>query len=457
MGPRQVVQALDVSSGASVCIAAVECAADGMATASLAREIGALESLAHQSAVLPLLDSGRAAGWLYMVTPWIEVSLADAIQRDGKMPVESAVANAIAIADLLHFAHSIGIVHGSISAASIAFIDQQPVLGGFQRTGRVLDDAAGRRAVSADVFALACTLFESLTGTPWRVGSPMPGEIPDELTLLLHRALGGNQEARFSSAIAFAQAVCGVRDNALVAEDEVTARDAFDLELLEELPLSEGADRSLRVLHALLDRAEVADHAPEPDDPLVQRCWERAEQQVAHDDARLVALQCRWRLLADRDPIGALGVTHHAPYAAAVLPYRARALAALGRAAEARSLAVRAWFDDVAMDLSALRSLTMALLLTRAFDLASLVSVAERAKGVVDPVILAAGQVAVAHGTAKSLSPAAQSRALRAIAAAIEQRAPWTVELLVDPRWDGLRSDHRFSVLVGRTQAAWTS
>ena len=223
------------------------------------------------------------------------------------------------------------------------------------------------------------------------------------------------------------------------------------------MPLSDGADRSLRVLHALLDRAEVADLAPEPDDPLVVHCWDRASAQVRVGDARLVALRCRWRLLADRDPVGALTASQQAPDAPAVMPYRARALAALGRAAEARTLAVRSWFDDVAMDLSGVRSLIVALLLTRAFDMASLVSVTEFAHGVVDPVIIAAGETAVARGTARRLTPAAQTRTLRAIASALERRVPWTAELLVDPRWDGLRADHRFAALIARSKSSWTT
>ena len=164
-----------------------------------------------------------------------------------------------------------------------------------------------------------------------------------------------------------------------------------------------------------------------------------------------------WRLLAERDPVGALRASQQAPHASAVLPYRARALAALGRAAEARTLAVRSWFDEVALDLSGVRSLVIALLLTRAFEMASLVSVSEFADGVVDPVILGVGQAAVARGVAPRLTPAAQTRTLHAIGAALDRRVPWTAELLVDPRWDALRADHRFAVLLARSKAAWTT
>ena len=190
----------------------------------------------------------------------------------------------------------------------------------------------------------------------------------------------------------------------------------------------------------------MAELASEPDDPLVVHCWDRASAQVRVGDARLVALRCRWRLLADRDPVGALTASQQAPDAPAVMPYRARALAALGRAAEARTLAVRSWFDDVAMDLSGVRSLIVALLLTRAFDMASLVSVTEFAHGVVDPVIIAAGETAVARGTARRLTPATPEPAGKSTRGAsavepgqvcIDSRVDLIVKIYVDGNFVG--------------------
>ncbi len=456
-GGRLVTRATDMENGESVRISAVFCATDGMATAQLAREIGALEYLAHQPTVVPLLASGRAAGWLYLVTPWREPSMRAVVAHSGPLPVFDAVQHAIAVADLLHFAHSLGLAHGAVSAETLYVADGQIQLGGFATVTRAHADSERARTAARDVLGLAAALFELVTGTPWRAGQRCPDTIPAELSFLLHRALGASKDARFASAIAFAQALCAWREAAIFDGMEVGARDAMLEGELSELPLSDGADRSLRVLHALLDRAEVADLPPDPDDPLVMQCWQRASAQVGARDARLVALRCRWRLLAERDPVGALSASQAAPNAAVVLPYRARALAALGRAAEARTLAVRSWFDDVALDLSGLRSLIIALLLTRAFEMASLVSVAECAQGVDDPVIVAAGQTAVARGMVRRLTPSARTRTLRAIASAIERRVPWTAELLVDPRWDTLRDDDRFAVLLARSKASWTT
>lgn len=457
VGGRMVAQARDRATGESVCISAVFCEDDGMATARLAREIGVLERLSHQPAVVPLLASGRVDGWLFMVTPWREPSIREHVARVGPLDIDAALAHAIAVADLLHLAHGLGLVHGAVSADALFSEGGQVQLGTWTFASRIRTERERPRAAARDVFGLAGAVFELLSGTKWAPNSRMPAQLPDVLTQFLHRALGPDRDARFATAIAFAQAIGVVREALADDARAVSGRDAISGMLPDELPLSDGVERSLRVLHALLDRAEVADQAPERDDPLVVECWHRADAQVAPDDARLVALRCRWQLLAERDPVGALYASQQAPHAAAVLPYRARALAALGRASEARTVAVRSWFDDVALDLSGVRSLVIALLLTRAFEMASLVSVSEFAAGVTDPVILAAGQSAVARGAVPRLTPAAQTRTLRAISAALDRRVPWTAELLVDPRWDALRADHRFAVLLARSKAAWTT
>ncbi|MCC7053299.1 MAG: hypothetical protein IT355_08515 [Gemmatimonadaceae bacterium] len=458
-GGRLVAHARDQETGDAVTVTAVCCAADGMVTAGLAREIGVMECLAHQPAMLPLLATGRAAGWLYMVCPHLAPSLADHLACTGPIGEPLALDHAIATADLLHLAHGLGIVHRALSSRCLYPAGAGVLLGGFDAAARVGTDGAAALATAADVRALAATVHEMLTGHPWHRDAVLPAEVSAELAQVLHRALHRDAHQRFPTAIAFAQALCGVRDTLLAGAGEVTARgderDVADAPL-QELPLSDGAARSLRVLHAMLDRAEIADLPPDPGDPLVQRCWTRADAQVPARDARLVALRCRWRLLAERDPVGALSVSLAAAQARQVLPYRARALAALGRAAEARTLAVRSWFDDMALDLPALRSVMVALLLTRAFDMATLVSVAEGADDLADPVIAAARQVAVARG-GRSFTPAAQGRAIRAIATALERGVPWTAELLVDPRWDALRTDVRFGALLARSKAAWTS
>lgn len=456
-GARHVRRAIDADRGDVVCVTAVHCGRDGMATASLAREIGALESLAHHPGVVPLLASGRAAGGLYMVTPWLEGrSVADRHDRHAPDAALQAIRHVLSAADLLHFAHSLGIVHGAITADALCIVDEHACLRNFHRCARVRTDAHGTRAAAADTMALAAVLVEMLSGATWAAGRSMPEDLPDTLAGVLHRALGPNRDARFLSPIALAEALHGVVERGGHVVAEVSGRDA-DVDAAGDVsPIGEAAERSMRVLHALLDRAEVLELAPDEADPLVQRCWVRAEQDVAADDARLVALRCRWHLLADRDPVAAAEVSLPARHSPAVRPYRARALAALGQASEGRLLAVQAWFDDAALDLSALRSVSRALLLTRAFDLVSLVDVAGCAQGGMDPVMADAARLSAARGDMPVPDEPARVRALDAIACAIEARVPWTAELLVDPRWDTLRSDPRFTALLARAKTTWS-
>ena len=467
-GSRATARALNVTDASVVRIHAAVCDADGNATASLAREIAVLEYLAHQPSVLPLRHAGRHAGLSYAVLPCTDgMSLAARMQRDGPMCEDEVVHAMIAVADLLHFMHGSGIAHTAITPDTLFHLDGVVLLGGFHSAQRLAAAAAAPHVIAADVRALARSAA-ALLPQRWdgvadsardagdkrciaTHGIGAHGVVSAGLAAVLQRALGADPDAGFQTAIAFALAICAVRD-ASTEWGEVSARAADEAH--DVTPLSDGVDRSLRVLHALLDRAEVEEEPPEPGDPLVQRCWDRAAAQVSPDDARLVALRVRWRLLVDRDPAGALAAAQPARDAAVVSPYRARALAALGRAAEARTLAVRVWFDEVALDVAATRSLTIALRLTRAFDLASLISVTECVAGSADPVLCAATCSPPAFRTP---SARASAEAISHIAAAIDRRVPWTAALLVDPRWDQLRGHPQFAGLVGRIRQQWTS
>lgn len=447
-GARATAQAIHVVDGTAACLTAVRCDADGMATASLAREIAVLEYLAHQPSVVPLHEAGRHAGYLYAVSLCTDgMSLAAQVARDGPMAEDDVVTVLIAIADLLHFMHGAGIAHTAIGADAMFRCGQAVLLGGFHAAVRLAAVPDAPQHIAFDVLALAGTA-RTLLGV---ADGPVDMQVSANLAAVLERALSPDHALRFQTAISFAQALCTVRD-AAQESGEVRARDAGDDDVEADRPLTEGAARSLCVLHALLDRAEVDEQPPEPGDPLVQRCWTRALAYLSPDDARLVALRVRWQLLADRDPVGALHASQPARDAVAVWPYRARALAALGRAAEARTLAVRTWFDDVALDVAAMRSLAVALVLTRAFDLASMISVTECATGVADPVLST-----MAGGPAGMPLAGRAAQTIASIAAAIDQRMPWTAELLVDPQWDALRGDPAFASLVGRARTHWTS
>jgi hypothetical protein len=433
------------STGQRVRLRAARCTMHSTQAFALAREIAVLRCLALQPSAEPLLAAGRTGGWVFVVTPCCTAgSLSARMTAGAPLTVETALTYVIAIADLLHFSHSLGIVHGAISAEAICVHGDGVVLTGFDSAQFVATDSRGAAAVWRDVKALATVLATVLGGD---------GELSDGVAAVAAQS----REGAFITAIDFAQALCEARDTLTCGHPEVSAREAGTASE-RVAPLGDVAERSLRVLHALLDQAEIADLPPEPEDPLVQRCWRCAEERVAAGDARLIALRCRWNLLAERDPVRALSAARAAPDAADVLPYRARALAAMGRAGEARTLATRVWFQGPPLDAAAVRSLTIAFVLTRAFALVSRVSDAEGALGaVVDPVIAAAAKLAAAGGIATPLSEVSRWEALRAIEAALDRRSVWTAQLLVDPRWDALRGDQRFAELALRSRAQWAN
>src|SRR6266550_3778436 len=83
------------------------------------REIKLTARLNHPH-ILPLLDSGEAAGFLYYVMPYVEgESLRDRLVREPQLPVEEALIIAREVADALEYAHQQGVVHRDIKPENI--------------------------------------------------------------------------------------------------------------------------------------------------------------------------------------------------------------------------------------------------------------------------------------------------------------------------------------------------
>src|SRR3989475_4750188 len=70
--------------------------------------------------ILPLYDSGAAAGLLYYVMPYVEgESLRDRLTREKQLPQEDAIRIATEVAGALAYAHSHGVVHRDIKPENI--------------------------------------------------------------------------------------------------------------------------------------------------------------------------------------------------------------------------------------------------------------------------------------------------------------------------------------------------
>ncbi|HEY4303165.1 MAG TPA: protein kinase [Gemmatimonadaceae bacterium] len=153
-------------------------------------EIEMTAGLRHPN-ILPLFDSGEAAGTLFYVTPFIDGdSLRGRLEQAGRLPIEEALRVAREIGNALVYAHDRGIVHRDIKPENVLLDNGHAVVADFGiafavsdalGTRLTKDDVAlgtpaymspeqgrGERAIDArsDQYSLACVLYEMLVGSP---------------------------------------------------------------------------------------------------------------------------------------------------------------------------------------------------------------------------------------------------------------------------------------------------
>jgi serine/threonine-protein kinase len=219
------------------------------------REIQIAAKLSHPH-ILPLYDSGEADGLLFFIMPYVEgESLRQRLDREGRLPADTAVQLAAEVAAALDYAHQQGIVHRDIKPENILLHTGQAIVADFG-IARAIDAAAGdgpsHTAITGtgvivgtprymspeqvvgdpvdgrtDVYALGCVLFEMLAGTPPFTGpsaqavlarhtvDPIPSvrktrpEVPVVVERTVAKALAKAPEDRFASAAAFRNALTG--------------------------------------------------------------------------------------------------------------------------------------------------------------------------------------------------------------------------------------------------------
>jgi serine/threonine protein kinase/Tfp pilus assembly protein PilF len=154
------------------------------------REIEVSARLAHPH-ILPLLDSGDAAGTLFYVMPYVEgESLRQRLDRERQLPVDEALRLTGEVADALGYAHALGILHRDVKPENILLQAGHAVVADFG-IARAIDQAGGDRLTEtglaigtpaymspeqaggettldgrSDLYSLACVLFEMLAGEP---------------------------------------------------------------------------------------------------------------------------------------------------------------------------------------------------------------------------------------------------------------------------------------------------
>ena len=143
--------------------------------------------------IIPIYDTGETDGRLYLVMPIVDgVDVQGLLQRDGPMSPQRAVHIIEQLADALRAAHAVGLVHRDVKPSNalvtghdfVYLIDfgiaHDAAATKLTRTGATLGSWAymaperfttGTADASADIYALACVLYECLTGD-----QPYPGD-----------------------------------------------------------------------------------------------------------------------------------------------------------------------------------------------------------------------------------------------------------------------------------------
>jgi tetratricopeptide (TPR) repeat protein len=212
------------------------------------REIRLAARLQHPN-ILPVLDSGEAAGQIWYAIPFIEGgSLRQRLAREPQLPLGEAVRVATQVASALAFAHGRGVVHRDVKPENILLAGDQCVLADFgiasaldaadterlTGTGHSLgtpgymspEQATADRKLDgrSDIYSLGCVVYEMLAGEPPFTGrtaqailarslsEPVPQlrtirDVPEQVEQVITRALARSAADRYADAGQFARAL----------------------------------------------------------------------------------------------------------------------------------------------------------------------------------------------------------------------------------------------------------
>jgi serine/threonine protein kinase/Flp pilus assembly protein TadD len=213
------------------------------------REIEIVAALSHPN-ILPLHDSGAAAGFLYFVMPYVDgESLRERLEREGQLGTEEAVRITCEVADALAAAHRHGVVHRDVKPANILLEADHALVADFgiaravsaagaeelTETGIAVgtphymspEQAYGEEDIDhrSDLYSLACVLYEMLVGQPPFTGPnsraiiarhlvdivppirTVRPEVPMGIARSVRRALSKAAADRFPTLTDFAQAL----------------------------------------------------------------------------------------------------------------------------------------------------------------------------------------------------------------------------------------------------------
>jgi serine/threonine protein kinase len=223
------------------------------------REIRVAARLQHPSilgvldsgvAIVPLAAAGASLELLWFAMPFVQgQNVWERFDQEGPFPTDEVVRIGRAVASALAYAHEQGVVHRDIKPDNILLEDDRVLVADFglaravdevyQRltaTGTVVgspiymspEQASGQKEIDgrSDIFALACVLYELLSGEPPFYG-PTPHatlrrrftgpprkllpvvQVPKHVEAAILRALARDPAERFATADDFAAAFSG--------------------------------------------------------------------------------------------------------------------------------------------------------------------------------------------------------------------------------------------------------
>jgi tRNA A-37 threonylcarbamoyl transferase component Bud32 len=211
------------------------------------RESQLAASLDHPN-VVPIYDAGEVEGLLYIAMRYVEgTDLKALLRREGAFPPDRAVALAAQLASALDAAHERGLVHRDVKPSNVlvtgragkehcyladfglstsasdrsVLTDPRQIVGTIDYVApeQIRGEEVGG---SADVYSLACLLYECLTGqVPFRRASdvavvyahleepPPKAGVTEELDAVLERGMAKDAEQRWETAGALIAAARG--------------------------------------------------------------------------------------------------------------------------------------------------------------------------------------------------------------------------------------------------------
>ena len=213
------------------------------------REISIEARLNHPN-ILTLIDSGQSGDVLYYLTPWADGgTLRDRLNIELQLPLDAALTIVREVGDALSHAHRLGIVHRDVKPENILFRGGHALLADFGIAHAIADTGQGSLTETglalgtpkymspeqatpgakvdarADQYALACILYEMLSGDPPFTGrtthivltrhltEPPPSlaavrpDLPSGVVSAVNRALQKSPAARFASVDEFLAAL----------------------------------------------------------------------------------------------------------------------------------------------------------------------------------------------------------------------------------------------------------